>query len=293
MKTSTDNSVIRNLFGDAESVKMIRAAGFDGIDYTFYDIAPDNDILELPDGQREALAYELKDCAKAVGIEFPQCHAELKYAYGNIEIDPGHPMYRRVIRSMEYAARMEIPQVVIHTLRTPLDMPDEESDRINREFMLSFLPYAEKYGLVIGVENLFKHDKPNKRFIGRQHTAEWMNAFVDSLNSPLYKVCLDIGHAEICGSDSAKFIREMSSDRLTMLHVQDTDFKNDRHWIPFMGQHNWDDITSALAEKKFTGFMNLEVLHFYDKIPKELMPDALKLAAGIARKLADMTEAKM
>ncbi len=295
MKISTDNSTIRNAFGDKMSLKLIKDAGFDGIDYTFYDVMPDNDILEFGDAEREALAYELKDYAKEIGIEFPQCHTELKYKYGTIEINPEHPMYRRVIRSLEYASRMGIPQAVIHDLRTPDDMPDEVSDKINREFILSFVPYAEKFGVKIGIENLFKKTKtPNGlHFTGRHHTAVWMNEFVDSLNNPIFVSCCDIGHAEICGSSSAEFISGMNKDLLTMLHVQDTDFKDDRHWLPFLGKHDWDAITTSLAKIGFEGTMNLEVLHYYEQFPKDLLPDALKLAAVCARKLADMTEAKM
>lgn len=290
MIISTDNGTARNRFGDKEALRIIREAGFDGIDYTFYDIHPDNDILELSDGAREKLAYELRDEADRLGLVFPQCHAELRYALGTIEMTEEDPIYRRVVRSMEYAGRMGIPQIVIHSLRCPLDMPDEESDRYNREFMRSFLPYAEKFNVDIGVECLFKHDKEHQCFIGRHHTAEWMNRFVDSLGSDRFKVCLDIGHAEICSSDAAAFIRSMSPARMTMLHVQDTDFKNDRHWLPFTGKHNWEDITKALSEIGFSGAMNLEVLHYYEGFPDDLLPDAIRLAARAARKLADMTE---
>lgn len=292
MIISTDNSVIRNRFGDREAMRLIKEAGFDGIDYSFYDIMPDNDILALPDAQREELAYELRAYARELGLVFPQCHAELKYAFGSIEADPAHPMYRRVLRSIEYAGRMGIPQIVIHTARCPLDMPDAEADRINLEFMRSFLPYAEKAGVDIGVENLFKRVSDDRRFLGRQHTAEWMNRFVDALGDPRFKVCLDIGHAEICHSDAVGFIEGMSRDRLTMIHVQDTDFTDDRHWLPFQGKHDWAGITKALAGIGYAGAMNLEVLHFYEKFPDELIPSALRMAADTARHLAEMTEAE-
>ena len=38
MKISTDNGILRNTFGDLEALRMIRQAGFDGVDMTFYDI---------------------------------------------------------------------------------------------------------------------------------------------------------------------------------------------------------------------------------------------------------------
>lgn len=158
--------------------------------------------------------------------------------------------------------------------------------------MLSFLPYAEKFNVDIGVENLFTKDKKTDKYMGIRSDPAEMNAFVDSLGSPRFKVCFDIGHAAITGVTPEYFIKGMTQERLTMLHVQDTDFKGDRHWLPFLGSHDWNAITDSLAEIGFNGTMNLEVLHFYDRFPKELMPTALKLAAEVARRLADEVENK-
>ena len=292
MIISTDNSAIRNEVGDLAAMRLIKDAGFDGIDYSFYGMRPDNDILALPDGERAELAGRIRDEADRIGIRFPQCHAELKYALGTIGTDESDRAFLRVVRSIEYSSRIGCPQIVIHTMRCPLDMDDETADALNIEFMRRFIPYAEKYGVLIGVENLFKHDKPNKVFYGRQHTAERMNRFVDALGSDLFRVCLDIGHAAICGSDPAEFILGMSPDRLTMLHVQDTELKADRHWLPFLGSHDWDGITGALARIGYDGPFNLEVLHFYDRFPKELFPYALKLADEVSRRLAGEIETK-
>jgi sugar phosphate isomerase/epimerase len=77
-----------------------------------------------------------------------------------------------------------------------------------------------------------------------------------------------------------------------MLHVQDTDYKHDSHILPYMGKQNWDKITDAIAQIDFKGYMNLEVLHFYEMFPRELLPQALLLAAGVARRLANEVEAK-
>lgn len=292
MKISTDNSAIRQRVGDIEAMRLIKKAGFDGIDYSFYDCAGEYDILAWDDASRAEMAEKILDCAKIEGLEFPQCHAELKYTYGTIEADENHPMYQRILRSMEYASRIGAKKIVIHDMKCPIDMDDETADRYNLEFMRSFVPYAEKYGLIIGMENLFKHDKPNKKFYGRHHTAEWMNRFVDTLGSDLFEVCVDIGHAEICGTPAYELIGGLSSSRLTMLHVQDTDLKGDRHWLPFMGSHDWDKITDSLAKIGFTGTMNLEVLHYHDMFPTELLPTALKLSAEAARTLASLVERK-
>lgn len=289
MITSTDNSVIRCAYGDIEALKMIKKAGFDGIDYTFYDMDPANDILDLGEEERRALAYDIRNTAEALGLVFPQCHAALKYKYGEGKDSKN---YADILRSMEYAHLLGIPQIVIHTVRMPRGVHGLDPFTYNLGFLRDFLPLAEKYDLIIGVENLFMRDKKCGTLRGRNETPEKMNAFMDALGSDRFRVCCDLGHAAIVGTEPEYFIEGMTAERMTMIHVQDTDYRDDRHWLPFLGEHNWDAITSALAKIGFTGAMNFEVLHYYERFPKEMLQPALDLAAVTARKLADMVEEK-
>ena len=70
MIITTDNSVMRYAFGDKESIRMCKEAGFDGIDYSLFKMQPENDILNLPDEAQswshvanvmEKLKTELRD----------------------------------------------------------------------------------------------------------------------------------------------------------------------------------------------------------------------------------------
>ncbi|MCQ2428668.1 MAG: sugar phosphate isomerase/epimerase [Clostridia bacterium] len=291
MKVSTDNSVIINRVGHEAAMNMIREAGFDGIDYTFYDIHEEHNMLHLPDSERRYRAKELGLRARSIGLSLPQSHAELKYKYGIIADRAQDPVYDDIIKSLECSSLMGIPQVVVHTVRCPNSWAEDDIVAYNLDFMKGFIPYAEKYGVIIGVENLFARQKDGT-FRGRQNTAESMNAFVDALGNDCFRVCCDLGHAAITGTDPEDFIAGMNPDRLTMLHVQDTDYKDDRHWLPLLGTQHWDKITDALAAIDFSGYMNLEVLHYYEKFPTELLPEALKLAADTAKHLAKTVEDK-
>ena len=292
MIISTDNSVMRYAFGDKESIRMCKEAGFDGIDYSLFKMKPDNDILNLPDGERQACAYELRNYAEKIGISFPQAHADFELKYGE---GKDHIHYHNLLRSLEFASWMGIKQIVVHTVKNGIP-EDEDFDVLayNRPFFSELIPIAEKLDLKIGMENLFRK-KPNGNFnyVGVLGTAEEMNAYRDSFDTDVFVTCVDIGHAAIVGVDPAEFIRGMSKDKLTMLHVQDTDFKSDKHWLPYMGKHDWDSITSALAEIGFDSNFNLEVLHFYDRFKDhDLMQSSLCHAAKVARHLADEVEVK-
>ena len=288
MKISTDNGVIRNLYGDVEAVRLIHEAGFDGIDYTFYDMIPEQDVLEWPDEQRKRLADEVAACAASVGLSFPQSHAPYLY---KLTEDRQGKHYQDVVKSFEFCARINCKQMVIHTLKFPLDTPKETVDQINLEYLRSFLPYAEEYDVNIGVENLFNYDSIRRCYRGQHGTPEEMIRFMDRLDSPRFVSCCDVGHCALTGCEPEDYIRGMSADRLTMLHVQDLDYLDDQHLIPYMGMLHWDEITKSLAAIGFKGTLNLEVLHFYDRFHKNRIPAALQMAARTARSLADKVEA--
>ena len=292
MKLVNLTDALADRFGDKEAVRITCEAGFDGIDYSLFKMQPENDILNLPDEERKALAYDLRNYAEKIGISFPQAHSDFELKYGE---GKDHIHYHNLLRSLEFASWMGIKQIVVHTVKNGIP-EDEDFDVLayNRPFFSELIPIAEKLDLKIGMENLFRK-KPNGNFnyVGVLGTAEEMNAYRDSFDTDVFVTCVDIGHAAIVGVDPAEFIRGMSKDKLTMLHVQDTDFKSDKHWLPYMGKHDWDSITSALAEIGFDSNFNLEVLHFYDRFKDhDLMQSSLCHAAKVARHLADEVEVK-
>ena len=82
----------------------------------------------------------------------------------------------------------------------------------------------------------------------------------------------------------------MSADLLGSLHVQDTDFKGDRHVLPYMGKQDWDAVCRALAEIDYRGDFSFEILHYIDKYPPELIPAALEFAVKVGRALIARVE---
>ena len=236
------------------------------------------------------MALRLRELADKYGLAFPQAHAPYAYKYGE---DYQGEHYQEVLRSLEFSSWLGCRQIVIHTLKFPREeMSEQQSNDINRAFLRSFLPTAEENNIDIGVENLFQYDFKRRCYYGQHGTPREMNDFVDSLGSPRFKVCCDLGHAAITGTEPEDFIAGMTAQRMTMVHVQDTDYLDDSHTIPYLGKQNWDAVAAALAAIDYQGYMNLEVLHFYERFPAELLLHALRLAADVARRLAEMVEEK-
>lgn len=288
MKLSMETLNLGLWFGIREALRLMREAGFDAADLTLDKINPDDDMLHRPDMREFALS--LRDYANELGISFAQAHAPFKVEYGD-PFDTSCPAYDDIVRSFELCSLLGVPQMVVHAVKTPREDINVDYKEYNRRYYLSLLPYSEKYGVKIAVENLFWRDKLRECYYGIFPTPGEMTEFVDGLGSPNFIVCCDLGHAAITGLAPETYIRGMKDGRLLQsLHVQDTDFKGDRHVLPYMGKQNWDEVCRALAEVGYSGDFSLEILHYINKYPPELVPAALEFAVKVGRALIERIE---
>jgi len=59
-------------------------------------------------------------------------------------------------------------------------------------------------------------------------------AHIDAVNDEFFSACLDIGHAEMRGSNTSAVDMILSlGNRITALHIHDNDKWHDLHQIPF------------------------------------------------------------
>jgi sugar phosphate isomerase/epimerase len=129
--------------------------------------------------------------------------------------------------------------------------PDSEMFyKLNYEFYKSLIPTAEKYGVVICVENM--------PFVAHSISRPVDIAnFVKDLDSDYIAMCLDTGHAEVQKVKAADAVRAMK-DKLVTLHVHDNDGKADQHRTPGNGNIDWEDFSNALNEIGFDGCLSFE-----------------------------------
>jgi len=285
MKLIVENHYLRKIFGDREAIRIIAEAGFDGMDFSFFKLDENDDILKKPNIKEYALS--LKEYAKSLGVKFAQAHAPLTHAYDDKSDFEEH--FAEIVKSMEIASYLDVPVIIVHSIKCPKNI---DFDDVNRKFYGRLAPYCEKFNIRIGVENLFMRDKVRECFVGQQGTPKEITAFVNTLDKKYFTVCLDTGHAALTGCEPQDFIRGMNSELLTALHIQDNDYKNDRHWLPYSGKLDWNEITSALAEIGYKGNLTLEIMHFIDRYPDDLQPMALTFACQVGRKLIKLIEEK-
>lgn len=282
---------IKNLserFGDVEAIRLIKQAGFDGIDMTFP--KPSNNC-ELEDDLyygRNYLeyAYKLKAELDKLGLSCVQAHAPLGFAFED-SFTEDNDRYRCIIRSLEITGILGAKYIVVHAIGVPEGVDLFE---YNKQFYNSFIPYCEKFNVKIGIENLPVYNGKGKPWGERLGLPEKLSSFVKDLDQKYFVACVDLGHAALIYGLAEDFIRDMDGSVIKMLHVQECDFVRDLHTIPYSGGFNWNGILKELKNKGYNGDFSFEIFKYLSWFPDKLIPDALILAEKIGRYLIDLYE---
>ncbi|MBR4910695.1 MAG: sugar phosphate isomerase/epimerase [Clostridia bacterium] len=274
MIISIENFPLRQKFGEEKALEMIKSAGFDGVDYSFNE-GVSGAAFDLTDHIKKA--QKTKAELDKLGLLCVQAHAPFGLK-PDIKTDVRDKSFADTVRSIEYAAILGAKQIVVHSIEVP---DNADFFDINYNFYKSLQPYAEKCGVRIAIENLVGSIfwRPNR-----------LSHFIRLLDSPVFCDCVDTGHAALMGIPPEDYISGMEADMLKCVHIQDTDGKVDRHWIPYAGVHNWDNIMKALADKEFEGALDMEIIHSFDALPDELYLPLLCYTAKVGKALAGKFE---
>ena len=285
MKLSVDTCVLSLRFGDFECARMVKEAGFDCLDMTY---ACDIHSPVLNDDFRE-YATKLRQHLDALGLECNQAHAPFIFNQGDkFTLDDDH--YKAVVRSIESASILGAKYIVVHTTGYTSNSSVLFDREYNIEYFRSLIPYCEKFGIKMAVENLFTYDEKRGAYFGRLGTPDELTSFVKELDSPLVCACVDTGHASLTGCSPEDFISNMSGDVLKVLHIHDGDYKGDKHTLPYLLEFNWANIMRSLKNISYDGDLTYEIVCYFAKIPDKLIPEALRFAEMTGRHLISLFE---
>jgi sugar phosphate isomerase/epimerase len=286
MRLSTATSGLAKLLGFEGTFQAMKAAGFEAYDFSASTINRKEDSPLMGDHYMEFLT-EIKNIADSLGLVCNQAHATFPpEKYGDEEYNKR--AYKQILREMECASILGAKRIVVHAVKPlPKGM---DSWGINLKFYRGLIPYCEKYNIQVAVENLFEPDEKRGRrrpcFIG---TSEKLAKFIDELDSPWFTVCFDVGHAAINGEDPEDAIRNLGK-RIGCVHLHDNNWVDDQHLVPYLGKTDWNEVCKAFADIDYQGDFTLETVHFEDKFPAEVLPDAVLFEAKLARHLMKKIE---
>lgn len=283
LKISTEIGSAAKIIGEERAIALIAAAGFDAWDFSMFSMCKydwDNKRLKendhpLAGDNYLAFARRLKQIGLDNGIVCNQSHAPF-------------PVYCAEIRSymkraIECTAEAGGKICIIHP-------GNYNSAEENAEFYQELLPFAKECGVKIATENMWSwDDKKNHSSFAACATPNSFCEHIDIVGSEWLVACLDIGHAEMKGSDTnaSEMIKALGA-RLQALHIHDNDKWHDSHQIPFSMDIDFNDVVCALKEINYKGYLTLEADRYLDAYTKDNIADGIKNLADSAKKLALM-----
>ena len=262
-------------FGIDKGFQMIKEAGFDGLDLSFYwKAAP---ALCSDDYKEKAL--EIKNALAKYGLSCTQAHAPFDFLYG-MKQDDSCFEYLSIKRAIEACGIIGIDHIVVHGIAMPAPACSKMNMDYNYDFYKGLEPFAKKAGVKIAVENLMSSFS----------FPDLLNEMIRRLDSPSFIALVDVGHAWLRGGiQPGAFIRQMDKGIVKGLHIQDThgmDRGIDEHLVPYMANIDFADLIKALKEYGYDGEFTMECprfLEFYAK--QDLLLPALTFAEAVGRKL--------
>ena len=284
MRIGITDSAYARRYG-ARQYEVMRAHGYACADYQGM-IDTDGPLFAKSPLAFARALWEERQRAAAAGVTIWQAHGPWRYPPRDTTEEARAGRLSAMKRSIAGAAILGARYWVIHPIMpfgVGADCRPEETRALNRAFFGELLSAAHAYGVTIALENMpfcdFCLSSPLQ-----------IRSFVEEMNDPALRICLDTGHAAVLGEQPADSVRTVAP-YLAALHVHDNDGRGDRHDPPYTGWIDWDAFADALREVGFDGVLSLET---EPKTTAQMPPEAaehldLALAAS-ARSLADRAE---
>ena len=273
-----------------DAMQTIRDAGFDGLDFPISVYSRPLDSPLRKDDWRQ-WTREVRRFSDRIGLPVLQAHASWEQTVAeDFHFEPPYEIYARTMEACHIlGCRNLVFHPVLYLFRVRGEGRKERLHEWNVQWFRALLPLAEKFDLVIELENMFdyRHVQLPGDPAFPYTSAEDMLALCDWLNSDRVRICLDTGHANIAGQDVPAMIRRYG-DRLAVLHLNDNFGKiepvfEDLHLFPGYGLLDWEAIFSALHEIRYDGTVNMEPVAQLDRMPPELRVLQLRTALEILR----------
>ncbi len=256
MKLSQTNGPAA-LFYDGDersSLAHLKNAGFKYVDISFWSkYAPGSRYFTT---DNEVLADEYKRYLDELELIPVQSHEPM----GNsLDHDGGKFYYEKTPRAIDLAGRIGVPSITLHAGCETMYLTRDQYMEANAKVFRSLIPYAEKYGIKLLVENT-SWDCDGRHLAG----ADDLNELLDRIDHPLFGVCWDTGHSNLCGELDQYVELKKLGFRLEGMHIHDNYGRKrakycDFHQPPFYGNVNFDAVIQALLEIDYKGTFNFEV----------------------------------
>lgn len=249
-------------------VDTLKEAGFRYYDFTMMFPIMGFELFYNSDDYFEK-AKQFRDYTDKIGIYCNQTHGCVPCLKKGASIDEKKLWFENIKKTIEVTHILGGKYCVLHPAS---DCSLEE----NVLFFNSLKDIAHQNDVVIAIENTL-----SKELFGKPSA---FIALLERLNDNYFKVCLDIGHAEITSS-AVEFINTLKTD-IVCLHIHDNNKVNDLHQLPFTYEVTFEEIFKALKENEYQGDITFECGTFFNNMPISLFKDALEHLHDIGEYIA-------
>lgn len=283
---------------DEKSIALAKECGVEALDFNIDHVISPNEYVKgkkfpLCDLPTEAFVEKflpLKAASEKYGICFSQMHAPFPLWFEGKEAETEY-LLGVTEKCIAVCDLVGAPAIVVH----PYFTDNREKDRkINLKMYRRLMPTAKKYGVKICLENVFKCID-GKMYDCLCSTAEESCELIDILNAEagedIFGFCFDVGHANLLGKDMRAFLNTLGK-RLTVLHIHDNNGRGDQHMIPYTQTKDvwgatpgtdWESFFLGLRDIGYEGAISFETFRITRHVPKEVLPETLKLITAIGR----------
>ena len=154
----------------------------------------------------------------------------------------------------------------------------------NYRFFHELVDYAVANGMRIAFENTFQEATK----LNRPHYCAFVEdlcELVDRYHTKEVGICWDTGHAKVQYEERDIDALKIAGSRVICTHIHDNYYNQDLHGFPFTGNIHWKDLMQTLHDIDYKGDLSFEFV--YDRLPKALAPDYLKLLYRTGEYLAN------
>lgn len=284
MKIGIDSIFYYHREDPVPGLLRLKQHGYEVMDYPYL-CETETPVFEMASGDFDRMVREDAKIIRDHGLIVNQTHGPWRYPARDATEADRAERFDKMSRALRGTALVGAKYMVIHPIMPFGANSAHEPERfyeINFDFFRRLCQVAKDEGVVICLENMPFPLSP-------MTTPAQILKFVQEVDSPQLRICLDTGHSIICGVQPADAVRETGSEYLCTLHVHDNDGRNDTHGIPYFGVIDWAEFARALKDIGYSGDM------FMECYPKSSMPGNIRehMDIGlsmIARHLADEAE---
>lgn len=305
MDISVQTGAVVPQWGAEKGYRMIREAGFDGIDWGLDEAWNRSEIQKkkithciFEDSMESILAYYREELE-----EIKRNHLKIFQAHA-----PFPPYVKEFPRLNEYAIEIykncirfchnqHIDRLVIHGISLELHdhtQTQESVEQMNRHLYESLIPVLKDTDVTVCMENLFTRND-RQEVEGACSNPYEARAFIDRLNEkagkPCFGICVDTGHLNILGKNQRHYLLTMGH-RVKAVHLHDNWGDDDNHLAPYTGNIVWDDVTEGLRLIGYRRNLNFETYRqvLLSRVDPETVPIWLRTIHDIGRIFAGKVE---